>query len=120
HSAIVLIVTKRMAQMPGNGFTFAVRVTCPVYFLRFFGFLLQIFEKWTLAANGNVFRLVLVCLMYPRLTARLISNMLHRSYDFVSFTKVLFDGFGFGRRFDNNQIIRHFRLPPFSCLFKSK
>src|SRR5699024_12446353 len=58
--------------------------------------------------------------IYPRLTARQISNMPHRSYDFVSFTKVLFDGFGFGRRFDNNQIIRHFRLPPFTCLFKSK
>src|SRR5699024_12463034 len=73
NSVIIFIFTKRMAQMPGNGFTFAVRVTCQVYFLRFFGFLLQIFEKWTLAANGNVFRLVIDFRIYPRLTARQIS-----------------------------------------------
>ena len=49
-----------MGQVPGDGFSFSVRVTCQKDFLGIFGFFFQRIDQVTLAADVDILGFVVV------------------------------------------------------------
>ncbi|MNI26159.1 hypothetical protein D3C73_798460 [compost metagenome] len=66
-----------MRQMPGNRFTFAVRVSRQIDFFHFFAGVFEFFQNRALAADRDILGIEIILYFYPDLTFRQISDMPH-------------------------------------------
>ena len=68
----VFFQVQRVGQMPGNRFPLTVRVRCQIYFFRFFNLLAKIRQDIPLAADGNIFRFIIMLNINSQLALRQI------------------------------------------------
>ena len=103
----ILPAPQQLAQMPGNGFAFAVRVGTEVNFFRGFGGRLEFTDGFDSGFCDLVGGLELVLDIDAESLLRQIANMPHRCFNDVLGAKILVDRLGFRRRLNNDQFFCH-------------
>ena len=88
---------EQSGQMPGDRFSFTIRVSCQIHFVGLRRLLEQFFQKIVLAAHNDIFRFKTRFHVNAELALRQIAQMPHRSLDRVFvFPEIFFDGGRFG------------------------
>ena len=95
---VVHIELEHLRYMPRNGFTLAVRVGSEVDFSALLGAFLEFLDNVLLALHICILRLEVVILVYAHLGLGQISDVSHRSDDFVPGTEVFLYCFSLCRR----------------------
>ena len=95
---------QRSCQMPRNGFALAVRVSCEEYFFSGFGFLFDLLDQVTFAANIDIANSKIVVNINAECSFGQIANMSFGCDHFIIGAKVAFDGTCFGGRLHTDQI----------------
>ena len=74
-AVLIRLNPQNVRQVPGYGFSLAVRVSCQVYFRSLLGFLLQFLDQISLTPDIDVFRLEVIFYVDPQFTFRKVSHM---------------------------------------------
>ena len=94
-------------QMPGNGFSLAVRVRCKENFICFFRFLAKRSQNFPFSTDRDIFRLIIMLRIKAELTLRKIADMACRSHDLIILAQKFLNCLDLCRRLNNYQIFRH-------------
>ena len=71
----VRILLQSLHQMPGNGLSLTVRVSCKINLICLLGCLAKLGKQLALSTDGNVFRLEIILHIYSKLTLGKITHM---------------------------------------------
>ena len=99
---LILRNIQNRREMPGDCFSFAVRVCCKEDLACLFCFLFQLADDVALAANVDIIRLEAVFDIDTETAFRQIADMTARCKNLIVCAKIAFDGSGFGGRLHNN------------------
>ena len=99
------IDVQHIGQMPGNGFSFAVRVGCEINNVRSLGFFADARQNIAPAPNGDIFHGKVVAGVYADLRFGQIAHMALRGLHLIALPQKFFDGLCLGRRFHNHQFL---------------
>ena len=91
--------------MPADCLSLAVRVRCEINAVRLFHFLAELREDLSLAADGDVFRLIVVIHVDPQLGLRKIPHMALACVHGIIAAEELFDGLYLCRRLNDDKIV---------------
>ena len=106
------IQLQQLLQMPGNGFTFPVRVGCQINELGLVGGILQIVDDLALAVNGQIGGLEVVFHIHAQLLFGQVAQMSHGGLYLIARPQIFGDGLGLGRGLHDEQFCHVF--PPFT------
>ena len=73
HFAVVQL--QGLCQMPGNGFSFTVRVSCEIHFVRFLRRLTKGGKNVSLSSDGDIFRFIVIFHVHSQLAFGKIPHM---------------------------------------------
>ena len=96
------IKVESRGEMPGNGFSFAVRVRREIDFVCGLGFLFQLFDERSLAADVDVFCFEVIVDVDAEGALWQIADVTDGCHNFIARAQIAFDSIGFGGRFEDN------------------
>ena len=91
--------------MPGNGFAFAVRVSCQKDFFRPDVFFLQVVDEFALIPHIGIGRHETFFDIDAELVARQVAQVPAAGHDLIAAAEEPFDRLGLGRRFHDDQVL---------------
>ena len=96
---------QQLLQVPGNGLSLPVRVRCQIDRIRLFGGGLQFLNEGLFAPNRQIFRGEIMLQIHAHSAFRQIPQMAHAGFHHIIGPQVFADGFCFGRRLNDHQIV---------------
>ena len=87
--------------MPGNGFSFPVRVRSQKYGFAFIRHFFQLFHQLFFSLDDSIFRLKMLFHIHTEAVFRQISDMAHGCDNVIAFSQIFLNGFRLGRRLHN-------------------
>ncbi len=102
---VLRIHIQELRQMPGNRFSFAVRVRCQKDVGALVRCLLQIFDHVRPFRGIHVLRRESILYFYAQRALRQVAKMPHGRHDFIVRSQDALDGFRLGRRLHHHQVL---------------
>ena len=89
---------QHLCDMPGNGFSLSIRVSCQIDMVALFCVFFQFFDNVFLALHIGVLRLKAVFYIHTQFRLRQIPDVTHRGNDIIALAQIFLNGFRLCRR----------------------
>ena len=96
---------QQLLQVPGDGLSLPVRVRCQIDGIRVLGGGFQLLDQRLFAPDGQIFRREVMLQIHAHAALRQIPQMAHAGLHHIVGAQILADGFCFGRRLNDHQIV---------------